>query len=89
MDQAIVSPKQTVSFRWNAELVNKLKAIAKEHNRSLSNLTETLISNILSDREVEKDIPNQATLDAINEAKSGQELETLHMDHFKDFVKSL
>lgn len=40
---SVISPKQSVSFRWNADLVNHLKEMAKRQNRSLSNFTETIL----------------------------------------------
>lgn len=33
--------------------------------------------------------PNEATLDAMKEAESGQSLEELDVDHFRDFVDAL
>ena len=33
--------------------------------------------------------PNEETLNAMKEAESGEELETLYLDNFKDYVKSL
>ena len=33
--------------------------------------------------------PNEETLNAMKEGESGEELETLDLDNFKDYVKSL
>lgn len=33
--------------------------------------------------------PNDTTIDAMKEAKSGKDLETLDLDHFDEFVKGL
>lgn len=82
---AIISPKQSVSFRWNSDLVKHLKEMAKEQNRSLSNFTETILSKFIES----SDIPNETTKASYQEAMSGKELETLDLDNFKEFVKSL
>lgn len=81
----VISPKQSVSFRWNSELVNHLKEMAKLQNRSLSNFTETILSKFME----ETYTPNEATKAAYDEAMSGKELETLDMKNFRGFVKSL
>lgn len=82
---SVISPKQSVSFRWNADLVNHLKEMAKRQNRSLSNFTETILSRFME----ETDAPNEATKAAYEEAMSGKELETLDMKNFRGFVDSL
>ena len=71
------------AFRLDNTLLERLKLEAKRENRSLNNLVETLLREALS-RE-----PNPDTVAAIEEARSGKELETLDIDHFKDFVASL
>lgn len=81
----VISPKQSVSFRWNSDLVNHLKEMAKRQNRSLSNFTETILSKFMEETEE----PNEATKAAYDEATSGKELETLDMKNFREFVKSL
>lgn len=74
----VISPKQSVSFRWNSELVNHLKEMAKLQNRSLSNFTETILSKFME----ETYTPNEATKAAYDETMSGKELETLDMKNF-------
>ena len=81
----VISPKQSVSFRWNSDLVNHLKEMAKRQNRSLSNFTETILSKFMEETEE----PNEATKAAYDEATSGKELETLDMKNFREFVSSL
>lgn len=78
---SVISPKQSVSFRWK----NHLKEMAKRQNRSLSNFTETILSRFME----ETDAPNEATKAAYEEAMSGKELETLDMKNFRGFVDSL
>lgn len=77
-----VERKQT-AFRLRTSLVERLKAEAKRENRSLNNYVETLLSDAIERR------PNPDTMEAIEEAKSGKELETLDVEHFKEYVASL
>lgn len=86
---SVIRPKQSVSFRWNSDLVNHLKDMAKRQNRSLSNFTETLLERAVNSISKEEEIPNDVTLSAINEARSGKELETLDLDNFDEYVKNL
>lgn len=74
---------QNHPFRLKASLLERLKLDAKRQNRSLNNYVETL----LMDATYRK--PNAETMAAIEEARSGKELETLDVDNFKDFVASL
>ncbi|MGI6232971.1 MAG: hypothetical protein ACOYJF_09020 [Prevotella sp.] len=70
----VTSGKQSVSFRWDPELVRRLKEIAKKQNRSFSNFTETLLSraiNIIDN--ANEDVPNETTLAAMKEAKDYQQ----------------
>ena len=69
----LVGGKQSVSFRWDPELVRKLKEIAKLQNRSFSNFTETLLSRAVTlfDK-TEEDVPNSTTAAAIKEAREYQ-----------------
>jgi len=71
MEAGITKPnKQSVSFRWSPELVEKLKKIARQQNRSFSNFTETILSRAVSIMDqAEEDVPNATTAAAINEAK--------------------
>lgn len=83
------STKQSVSFRWDANLVKSLKEMAKRQNRSFSSFTETILAQSVNAIEEDDRIPNEVTLAAIEEARSGKELETLDLEHFDEFVKSL
>lgn len=71
MEAGITKPnKQSVSFRWSPELVEKFKKIARQQNRSFSNFTETILSRAVSIMDqAEEDVPNATTAAAINEAK--------------------
>ena len=79
--------KQT-SFRLREDLLEVLqreakKAEAKKANRSLNNFVESTLMDAMYSQ------PNEETLNAMKEAESGEELETLDLDNFKDYVKSL
>ena len=74
--------KQT-SFRLREDLLEVLQREAKKANRSLNNFVESTLMDAMYSQ------PNEETLNAMKEAESGEELETLNLDNFKDYVKSL
>ncbi len=74
--------KQT-SFRLSEDLLARLQAEAKRHNRSLNNLVESVLMAFVSER------PNKITLEAMKEAETSDNLETLDMKSFRNFVDSL
>ncbi len=45
--------KKVYSFRFDEEMVDKLRSYAREENRTVSNLIETILLKYLSDREKE------------------------------------
>ncbi|MBR5639725.1 MAG: hypothetical protein IKW83_08175 [Muribaculaceae bacterium] len=53
-----------------------------------ANLLERILSFIKKDQ-TQEDIPNEVTLAAMREAESGEDLEVLDVEHFKEFVASL
>lgn len=71
------------SFRLNAELLDVLKRRAKEANRSLNNYVESVLLDAMYFE------PNEETIAAIKEAKSGKELETLDLNDFENYIQSL
>ena len=77
-----IARKQT-SFRLSIDLLERLQAAAKREHRSLNNFVESTLMDVVYDK------PNQTTLNAMKEAESGKELDTLDPDHFKDYVESL
>ncbi|MFK1959540.1 toxin-antitoxin system protein [Bacteroides fragilis] len=77
-----VERKQT-SFRLRTDLLERLQVVAKEENRSLNNFVESTLMDIIYRK------PNAITLKAMREAESGEELETLDLNNFKDYVASL
>lgn len=74
--------KQT-SFRLREDLLEVLQREAKKANRSLNNFVESTLMDAMYSQ------PNEETLNAMKEAESGEELETLDLANFKDYVKSL
>lgn len=75
--------RQSASFRLNSKLLAILKERAKASNRSLNNYVESVLLDAVYFE------PNETTIAAIEEAKSGNELEKLDLDNFKSFVDSL
>lgn len=81
--KATIAAKKITTFRLSEELLERLKVLAKRENRSLNNFVEYTLM------EVAYNEPNEETLAAMKEAVSGDELETLDVDNFRSFVKSL
>jgi hypothetical protein len=74
--------KQT-SFRLREDLLQILQEQAKKANRSLNNFVEsTLMDAVYSE-------PNEETIEAINEARSGKYAGTIDVSSFDAFMKSL
>ncbi len=82
MNTAPVSRKQT-SFRLSESLLARLQEEAKRHNRSLNNLVESVLMAFVAKH------PNKTTLAAMKEAEDSENLETLDMKEFRNFVDSL
>lgn len=82
MNTASIPRKQT-SFRLSEDLLSRLQAEAKRHNRSLNNLVESVLMAFVAER------PNKTTLAAMEEAEASGTLETLDLDRFRNFVDSL
>ena len=78
-----VSTKVQTAFRFDRELINRLKKKAKKENRSLNNYVETILMDVVYDE------PNDETIAAIDEVRSGKPLEQLDANNFKDFVAAL
>ena len=77
------SVKVQTAFRFDKELVRRLKIKAKKENRSLNNYVETVLMDIVYDE------PNDETIEAINEVRSSKNLEKLDTEKFDEFVSSL
>lgn len=74
--------KQT-SFRLDQNLLDRLQSEARNHNRSLNNLVESVLMAYVSTK------PNAMTLAAMREAEMSENLETLDLNRFRSFVDSL
>ncbi len=83
MNTSVSNAKVQTAFRFNPDLIERLKARAKRENRSLNNYVEKVLMDIVYDE------PNEETVAAMNEAKSSKNLETLDLAKFKEFVASL
>ncbi|MBR6541042.1 MAG: toxin-antitoxin system HicB family antitoxin [Bacteroidales bacterium] len=79
----MVTTKKITTFRLSEELLERLKVLAKKENRSLNNFVEYTLMEIAYNE------PNEETIAAMKEAESGVELETLDVDNFRSYVKSL
>ena len=77
------SVKVQTAFRLSKELIERLKVKAQKENRSLNNYVETVLMDIAYDE------PNDETVTAIEEARSGKALEKLNVDNLEDFVAEL
>ncbi|RGX77587.1 toxin-antitoxin system protein [Bacteroides stercorirosoris] len=75
--------RKQASFRLREDLLQVLQREAPKANRSLNNFVESTLMDAMYSE------PNEETLAAMKEAESGIELETLELDSFKDYVKSL
>jgi len=84
MNTAMVTSEKTLtSFRLNTKLVQRLRELAKSSNRSLNNYVETLLLDIVYHK------PNDETVEAIEEVKSGKKLETFDRSELEKLISSL
>lgn len=77
------SVKVQTAFRLSKELIDRLKVKAQKENRSLNNYVETVLMDIAYDE------PNDETVAAIEEARSGKVLEKMDVDKLEGFVAEL
>lgn len=77
------SDKTLTSFRLNTKLVERLRELAKESNRSLNNYVETLLLDIVYHE------PNEETVEALKEARSGKKLDTFNRSELEKLIASL
>ena len=75
--------RRQTSFRLSEDLLSRLQAEAKRHNRSPNNLVESVLLAFVAER------PNKTTLAAMKEAETSDSLDTLDMKSFRSFVDSL
>lgn len=79
--EAIV--RRQTSFRLSEDLLERLRTEAEKVNRSLNSFVENALMELVYK------CPNQTTVDAIKEAQSDEELETLDLENFKEYVAKL
>lgn len=82
-DMQTSTAKVQTAFRFDKELIRRLKIKAKKENRSLNNYVETVLMDVVYDE------PNEETIAAINEVKNEKDLERLNMSNFDEFVAGL
>ncbi len=80
--EAVINRKQT-SFRLNTDLIDSLRAKARKANMSLNQLVESALMDFAYS------IPNEETVAAIEEARSGKYVGTIDMTNFETFMKSV
>ena len=84
MNTAVTSSEKTLtSFRLNTKLVERLRELAKKSNRSLNNYVETLLLDIVYHE------PNDETIEAIEEVRSGKKLEAFDRSELEKLISSL
>ena len=80
MDGAL-ERKQT-SFRLSTDLLKRLRIAAHRENRSLNNFVESTLMDAVYN------IPNEETVAAINDARSGKYAGTIDTSSMEAFIKS-
>ena len=73
--------KQT-SFRLSKDLLDRLRVAARLENRSLNNFVESALMDAVNN------IPNETTIEAVNEARAGKYAGTVDTSSMEAFVKS-
>lgn len=79
----IAIEKKAQSFRLPVELIEKLKKLARKQNRSLNNFVECALLDLAYTE------PNEETLAAITEAKSGKLQGPLDVSSVEAMYKSM
>ena len=77
------SIKTQTAFRFDSELLRRLKIKAKQENRSLNNYVETVLMDIVYDE------PNDTTLEAIDDARKQKHLTPMKAEQLEQIVESL
>ena len=77
------TPKKATAFRLNAELLERLKVLAKKDNRSLNNYVENVLMSVAYNE------PNETTKAAMKDAKENKNLEDFDLEAFKKYVASM
>ncbi|MDD6252893.1 MAG: toxin-antitoxin system protein [Candidatus Cryptobacteroides sp.] len=84
MNTALANKEKTLtSFRLNTQLLERLRFLAKKSNRSLNNYVETLLLDVVYHE------PNDETIEAIAEARSGKNMEAFDRRDLEKLISSL
>lgn len=75
--------KTQTAFRFDSELLRRLKIKAKQENRSLNNYVETVLMDIVYDE------PNDTTIEAISDARKQKDLTPVKAEQLEQLVESL
>jgi hypothetical protein len=75
--------KKPTAFRLDAQLLDRLKTLAKKDNRSLNNYVENVLMSVAYGDS------NETTKSALKDAKENKNLEEFNLESFKKFVESL
>lgn len=76
-----VAKKQT-AFRFDSDLLEKLKSAAVREHRSLNNYVESLLMELVYNT------PNDETKAAIEEARLGEGLKSVDTSNLENFLNS-
>ena len=74
--------KKQTAFRLDCDLLDALKSAAKREHRSLNNFVECLLMDVMYTE------PNEETIAAINEARTGKFAGTIDTSSMEAFIKS-
>ncbi len=72
--EVTVPKKKATMFRLNVDLLDRLKELARREHRSLNNYVECVLLDVAYNE------PNETTIAAINEARSGALRNTAPVD---------
>ena len=72
--EVTVPKKKATMFRLNVDLLDRLKELARREHRSLNNYVEGVLLDVAYNE------PNETTIAAINEARSGTLRNTAPVD---------
>lgn len=75
--------KKATAFRLNADLLERLKVLAKKDNRSLNNYVENVLMAVAYNE------PNETTKAALKDVKENKNLEDFDLEAFKKYVASM
>lgn len=83
MDLTVKINRKSTMFRLREELLERLKQLAANDNRSLNNYVETILMDVAYNT------PNEMTVAAMKEAEDESNLTHVDMDSYDSFIKSL